>query len=116
MLHLIYGFTDASGKGKRSSLHDLRDSRGQKYRIGVWTAEESEESANWREFTTLVWMVEDGLLTDTRVIMFTDSFTVERALVNGTSSSPLLLDLVIHFTVGPSHPFQNRTTQIIFQH
>ena len=29
--------------------------------------------------------------------MFTDSFTVERALVNGTSSSPLLLDLVICF-------------------
>ena len=54
MLHLIYGFTDASGKGEGSSLHDLRDSRGQKYRIGVWTAEESKESANWREFTTLV--------------------------------------------------------------
>mgnify|MGYP003497604914 CR=1 FL=1 len=101
MLHLIYGFPDESGKGKWSSLHDLRDSQGQKYRIGVWTAEESEETANWREFTTLVRTVEeeaeDGRLTDTRVIMFTDSITVERAWLNGTSSSSLLLDLVIHF-------------------
>ena len=29
-LHLIYGFADASGKGKGSSLHDLRDFRGPK--------------------------------------------------------------------------------------
>ena len=67
----------------------------------MWTAKELEESLNRREFTMLVRTVEeeadDGRLTDTWVIMFTDSFTVERALVNGSSSSPLLLDLVIHF-------------------
>ena len=112
MLHLIYCFTDASGKCEGSSLHDLRNSRGQRYRIGVWTAKELEETGNWREFTTLVWTVEeeaeDGWLMDTRVIMFTDSFTVERALVNGTSLSPLLLeDLVICFkAVQPKYSFK----------
>ena len=101
-LGIIYGFTDASGKGRGASFgRDLKSSRGNRFRIGVWTAVEQEESSNWKELATIVGSLEaeaeSGALQGTEVLMLTDNQVTESALWRGNSSSPKLLDLVIRF-------------------
>mmetsp|Transcript_39960 Transcript_39960/g.56309 ORF Transcript_39960/g.56309 Transcript_39960/m.56309 type:complete len:432 (+) Transcript_39960:3-1298(+) len=108
VLTITYGFGDASGLGKGSTIEDFRNGctpmpsvEGIRYRIGVWEADEAGESSNYREFTNVVEALEEdgdaGRLQYCEVFFFTDNATVETALFKGTSSSQTLLDLVIRF-------------------
>lgn len=98
---LFYGFTDASGTGGGASFTNAYEESNLTYRVSVWTAEQSLESSNWREFTKLVEALEEeakaGQLKDALVFMFTDNSTVEAAIYSGSSSSVRLHALVVRF-------------------
>ena len=53
---LVYGFADASKSGFWASLDYGKSIR---YRIGVWGADEEEESSNYREFANIVETLEE---------------------------------------------------------
>ena len=53
---VVYGFGDASGTGLGSTF---TCGSGFTFRIGVWGADESGESSNWREFTNVVESLEE---------------------------------------------------------
>ena len=93
---VIFGFGDASGTGLGATF---TCGSGFNFRIGVWGAEEDNESSNWKEFTNIVESLEEegseGNLSDAEVYMFTDNSTVESCVARGSSSSPKLLDLVV---------------------
>ena len=97
IIHLIYGFADASGTGFGSSLFS---SKGIRIRVGVWGKDDdSEESSNWKEFTNSVEALEtegkDGQLDGSLVFLNTDNSTVERVLYKGNSKSSKLHGLVM---------------------
>ena len=96
LLTVVYGFGDASGTGLGSTF---TCGSGFNFRIGVWGAEEDEESSNWKEFTNVVEALEEegaeGNLNNSEVFMFTDNSTVESCVSRGSSSSPKLLSLVV---------------------
>jgi hypothetical protein len=91
-----YGFGDASGLAFGATIqigHDIW------YEYGQWKSEVSEESSNWREFTNLVEFLESSVVSHklqqgSEICMFTDNSTSEAAFWKGTSSSPLLFELV----------------------
>jgi hypothetical protein len=92
-----YGFGDASGLAFRATIQI-----GDKiwYEYGQWKSEVVEaQSSNWREFTNLVEFLEDVILrhklAGSEIFMFTDNSTSESAFWKGTSSSPLLFELVL---------------------
>lgn len=109
VLHVFYGFGDASGEGKGSTLqgfhtvHSPGASSGPSgdviYRVGVWSASAEAESSNYRELANLVHDFKseaaNGGLTDTEVFLFTDNSTAESAFYKGSSSSKKLHALVI---------------------
>ena len=52
IVHLLYGFADASGTGFGSSVVS---NKGIRIRVGVWGRDEDEEeTSNWKEFTNSV--------------------------------------------------------------
>jgi hypothetical protein len=69
------------------------------YRHGIWGSDAEGKSSNWRELTNLVETLEgeasEGRLRGCEVFVFTDNSTAEAAFFRGTSSSPLLFDLVL---------------------
>jgi hypothetical protein len=93
---VVYGFGDASGSGLGSTF---TCGSGFTYRIGVWGADDSSQSSNWKEFCNIVTALEEeaeaGTIRDSEVFVFTDNSTVESCCIRGTSSSPKLLALVI---------------------
>lgn len=108
---IIYGFGDASGAGFGASWVDgtqlNRDARSNgsprtsvvKYRFGRWGKEVGEgSSSNYRELRNLVDSLEEmgkrGELVGVEVFLFTDNSTAEAAFNRGSSSSPLLFELV----------------------
>lgn len=109
VVHVFYGFGDASGKGRGSTFqgfktpHHPTGTFGPEdeitFRIGVWSADAEEESSNYREFTNLVedleQEAESGRITDAEVFMFTDNGTTESAFYKGASSSKELHSLVL---------------------
>jgi hypothetical protein len=96
VFEVVYGFGDASGKGFGSTI---LSSRGIKYRIGLWGADDAGESSNWKEFENQVEALEqeakDGNLTGSMVFFYTDNSTVESCLYKGNSSSPKLFQLMV---------------------
>jgi len=92
----LYGFADASGCGFGSTL--LAKGRVH-YRHGQWSKDHSDESSNHRELDNLITAIEEamqeGLLTDSELFMFTDNSTMESAFFKGTSTSPKLFDLIL---------------------
>jgi hypothetical protein len=105
---IIYGFGDASGAGfgsswmdgsqlTRRNMEDETRSRV-KYRFGRWGSEGDGTSSNYRELRnlvdSLVEMSRQGDLTGVEVFLFTDNSTAEAAFNRGSSSSPLLFELV----------------------
>ena len=96
IVSVIYGFGDASGTGLGATF---TCGPGFTYRIGVWGADDSSQSSNWREFTNIVESLEEesrlGNLTKSEVFMFTDNSTVEACSIKGSSTSPKLLALII---------------------
>ena len=109
VVHVFYGFGDASGKGRGSTFQgfntvhhpssDLGASTGVAFRVGVWGADEERESSNYRELTNLVEDTEAeaqlGNLRETELFLFTDNSTAESAFYKGSSSSKLLHALVL---------------------
>jgi hypothetical protein len=75
---VVYGFGDASGKGFGSMM---LSSRGIKYRIGLWGADDEDESSNWKEFENQVEALEqeaaNGNLANSMVFFYTDNYQIE---------------------------------------
>jgi hypothetical protein len=69
------------------------------YKYGQWIEDAEEKSSNWREFTNLVEFLEGAIvehkLEGSEIFIFTDNSTSEAAFWKGTSSSPLLFELVL---------------------
>jgi hypothetical protein len=109
MVQVFYGFGDASGKGRGSTLqgfktiHHPSGSLGPAgdilYKVGIWSATIEEESSNYRELANLVEDTEAeaarGELVDTELFLFTDNSTAESAFYKGSSSSKKLHALVL---------------------
>ena len=110
VVHVYYGFGDASGKqfggtisenyNCRRRLSDVMEpKRGIRFRIGLWSALEEEESSNYKELFNLVEMVTSearaGRLRDCEFFLFTDNSTAEGCFNRGSSKSPLLHYLVL---------------------
>ena len=93
---VVYGFGDASGAGFGSSIVT---ETGTSVRVGTWSADESNESSNWRELTNVVEALEaeaqNQRLAQAETFFFTDNSVTESALYKGTSSSPKLFELVV---------------------
>ena len=111
VVHVYYGFGDASGKQfggtisedyncHRRRLSDtLEGKRGIRFRIGLWSALEEEESSNYKELFNLVEMVtieaRAGRLRNCEFFLFTDNSTAEGCFYRGSSKSPFLHHLVL---------------------
>ena len=92
-------FGDASGEGFGSSFW-LYEAPSVEVKHGIWTREFSGRSSNFRELNNLVQRVEElakeeQLSEGTEIFLFTDNSTAESAFYRGTSSSPLLFELVL---------------------
>jgi hypothetical protein len=91
-----YGFGDASGLSFGATIQ-IGDSIW--YEYGHWKKEEVERSSNWKEFTNLVNFLEGAIekhkLAGSEVFILTDNNTSKAAFWKGSSSSPLLFDLVL---------------------
>jgi hypothetical protein len=100
IIHILYGFADASGKGFGSTI---LGENGTRYRIGIWDKDTEEQSSNFREFENVVEALEEeadnGNLEGAEIYMCTDNSTVEAALYKGNSSSQKLFDLVLRVRV-----------------
>ena len=110
VVHVYYGFGDASGKqfgatlstdyNCRSTLSkELEDSQGVRFRIGVWSAAKEEESSNYKELSNLVLTISSearaGRLKNCEFFLFTDSSTAEGCFHKRTSQSKCLHMLVL---------------------
>ena len=91
----LYIFGDASGLGFGSSWVSGNEI---KYRFGVWGLESTDTSSNYRELRNLVETLErsgiDGELKGKEIFLFTDNSTAESIAAKGSSTSPLLFELV----------------------
>jgi hypothetical protein len=92
----FYGFADASGCGFGSTLVINNTVY---FRHGQWSSDYVEHSSNFWELHNLVSAMEEahtaGLLTNCELFMFTDNSTAESAYFKGSSTSPLLFELVL---------------------
>ena len=110
VVHVYYGFGDASGKQFGATLSEsyscrqrlstpCQNSRGVRFRLGLWTAEEEEESSNYKELKNLVDTVLEearaGRLRDCEFFLFTDNSTAEGCFYRGNSKSRRLHALVL---------------------
>lgn len=93
---VVYGFGDASSGGFGASVGLPEGIHG---RFGVWGSDEEDMSSNYRELCNLVDTVEDearaGRLAHTELWLFTDNSTAESCFTKGSSSSPLLHELIL---------------------
>jgi hypothetical protein len=96
LLQVCYGFGDASGEGFGSII--LLDGAVE-WESGSWKEFYRTESSNWKEFENLVQRLasfaQSHLGAALEVLMFTDNYVTECAYFRGTSSSPILFDLVL---------------------
>jgi hypothetical protein len=111
---VFYGFGVASGKQFGATLSENLNCRGRfstprmdpgrvRFRIGLWSATEEEESSNYRELKNLVDTVREEALTgrikDCELFMFTDNSTAESCFYRGSSKSARLHALVLELRV-----------------
>ncbi len=110
-MQVFYGFGDASGKQFRATLSQNYNCRGRlvkgtkgqngiRFRIGLWLAEEEEESSNYKERKNLVDTVEEeakaGRLKNCKFFLFVDNSTAESCFFyRGGSKSRHLHALVL---------------------
>ena len=98
ILEALYIFGDASGLGFGSSW--LSD-KEVKYCFGVWGLDSDKTTSNYRELRNLVETLErsgvNGELRGNEIFVFTDNPTAESIAAKGSSSSPLLFELVTRF-------------------
>ena len=84
---VCYGFGDALGLGFGNCI----EVNGTKYAIfGTWNTEIESKHSNYKELRNLVNAIEegvnDGVLQDCELFMFTDNFTAESSYYNGGSN------------------------------
>jgi hypothetical protein len=109
VVEVFYGFGDVSGKQfgttilqnyncRACLLKGTKGDGGVRYRIGLWTAKEEEESSNYKELKNLVDTVEEeanvGRLRNCEFFLFTDNSTAESCFYRGNSKSRQLHALV----------------------
>jgi len=107
---VYYGFGDTSGKQFGATLSESyscrqrlsspwQNSCGIRFRLGLWTAKEEEESSNYKELKNLVDTVSEeagaGRLCDCKFFLFTDNSTMEGCFYLGNSKSHHLHALVL---------------------
>jgi hypothetical protein len=77
----------------------VKDHNGVRFRIGLWSSKEEEESSNYKELINLVNTVSSearaGRLNNCEFFLFTDNSTAESCFYKGTSKSKLLHSLVL---------------------
>ncbi len=110
VVQVFYGFGDASGKQFGATLSEnyncqgclLETSTGSgsvRFRVGLWSPEEEEESLNYKELRNLVNSVGEeakaGRLKDCELYVFTDNSTAEGCFYRGNSKSVHLHALVL---------------------
>jgi hypothetical protein len=110
VVHVYYGFGDASGKqfgatilanynGGSKLSGWLEPGAGVRFRIRLWTAEEEKESSNYKELRNLVDTVKAearaGRLHSCEFFIFTDNSTAESCYYHGCSKSKQLHLLVL---------------------
>jgi hypothetical protein len=110
VVHVYYGFGDASGKQFGATLSKSyscrsqlskgkQDARGVCFHVGLWAAAEEEESSNFKELKNLVDTVSEeagaGRLRDCKFFLFTDNSTAEGCFYRGSSKSQHLHALVL---------------------
>ena len=110
MVQVFYGFGDASGKQFGATLSQNYNCKarltkattstgGVRFRIGLWSAVEEEESLNFKELKNLVDMVDKetkaGRLQNCEFFLFTDNSTAESCFYRGSSKSRHLHALVL---------------------
>ena len=92
----MYIFGDASDIGFGSSSWTKGDRLN--YRYGIWGMDVDDSTSNYRELKNLVKSLERsghaGELDGKEVFLFTDNSTAEAVVYKGSSTSPLLYDLV----------------------
>ena len=92
VVHVYYGFGDASGKQFGATISDdysckstlsreKEDNHGVRFRIGLWSATEESESSNYKELCNLVKTIsvkaKAGRLRNCEFFLFTDNSTAE---------------------------------------
>ncbi len=102
VVHVYYGFGDASGKRFGATLSESyscrqqlsnprKDSHGVRFCVGLWTVEEEEESSNYKELKNLMDTVSEEArarrLRDCEFFLFTDNSTAEGCFYRGNSKS-----------------------------
>ena len=97
IVEALYIFGDASGLGFGAYWTSGKDV---KYRYGVWGLGLREDStSNYRELRNLVETLErtglDEELKGKEIFVFTDDSTAESIAAKGSSTSPLLFELVV---------------------
>ncbi len=110
VVYVYYGFGDASGKQFGATLSESyscrqqlsnprQNSCGVRFRSGLWTAEEEEESSNNKELKNLVDTVAEeagsGRLRNCEFFLFTDNSTAEGCFYLGNPKSRHLHALVL---------------------
>ena len=110
VVHVYYGFGDASGKQFGATISDNYNRKSNsvlineehhdvRFRVGIWSAYEEEESSNFKELCNLVQTLTTearaGRLKNCEMFLFTDNSTAESCFYNGTSKSKLLHSLVL---------------------
>jgi hypothetical protein len=113
---VVYGFGDASRAGFGSSMQRLErlgrlrqfdgstklGEKGLRYQIGVWGKDTEHSSSNYREMQNIVESLEDvaekgdlSWMPKSSSALVLDNSTAESAIYKGTSSNPILYDLVL---------------------
>ena len=110
VVHVYYGFGDASGKQFGATIsanyncrgclsRPTKGKRGIRFRVGLWSAREEDESSNYKELCNLVETVAGearaGRLRDCEFFIFTDNSTAESCYYRGNSKSRRLHSLVL---------------------
>ena len=110
VVHVYYGFGDASGKQFGATISDdyncqarlsqeVEDRHGVRFRIGLWSTSEEDESSNFKELCNLVQCItveaRAGRLRNSEFFLFTDNSTAESCFYRGSSKSKLLHALVL---------------------
>lgn len=96
IVNAFYGFGDASSDGFGATIERKSGVVG---RYGLWAADTSDQSSNFRELLNLVETIEEegavGNLANTEIWLFTDNATAESCFHKGSSSSQLLHGLIL---------------------
>jgi len=110
VVHVYYGFGDASGKQFGATVSDdynfkarlskeMEDCHGVRFRIGLWSSSEEGESSNYKELSNLVQTIAieagAGRLKNCKFFLFTNNSTAEGCFYKGTSKSKQLHSLVL---------------------